>query len=314
MSNQGLPRLFTWRTAITESDLSSTTKWVLVALSLYMNEKGESCFPSTKRLAQDTGFTERTVCTHLMLACDQGWLYIRNHGYGDQRWRRHEYVPSTPDREGAEPDSAPRDEGTEPDSAPSDEGTEPHAEKALNEVQWKSSGGIHQGRQHPVGSSTPEEPAANGKSSQRQTQELLEGADEKAVDATLPSRSQLPMKGPHYIYPDGFENLWRNYPRQEDKAAAYDAWRQKVRQGHDAELILQGAIAYNQQMTSEQRDPDKIKMPKTWLNNDGWLEYVDDKGHFVGYCGPQDERHKSLDELFGFDTGDDEHKEGVIDV
>lgn len=71
-----LSPLFTWRSAVSSEDgpESSTTRHVLLALSLYMNQKGGSCFPSTRTLADETGLSRRTVEEHLRRAADNGWI------------------------------------------------------------------------------------------------------------------------------------------------------------------------------------------------------------------------------------------------
>jgi hypothetical protein len=90
--------LFTWRSAISSAagPKSSTTRHVLLALSLYMNEKGESCFPSGLTIATDTGLTERAVRKHLKIASESGWIEISKHGLAGQNWARNEYKATIP--------------------------------------------------------------------------------------------------------------------------------------------------------------------------------------------------------------------------
>ncbi|KAF1065262.1 helix-turn-helix domain-containing protein [Burkholderia gladioli] len=158
---------WTWRHAIINSTLPSTTRHVLLTLSCHVNDCGEDCFPSTKTLARETNLSERSVCTHLELAREQGWFVARLHGYGGKKWAHREYFPRIPegfvlpDRdvpEGTETGSVPQkrrrgnkalndvqqlvDNGTEGGSVPSHEalnvvpeGTEPNDTKALKEVQ-----------------------------------------------------------------------------------------------------------------------------------------------------------------------------------
>ncbi|WP_069267396.1 helix-turn-helix domain-containing protein [Paraburkholderia nodosa] len=157
---------WTWRHAIIKSKLPPTTRHVLLTLSCHLNDLGEDCFPSTAMLAAETGLSERSVCTHLALAAEQGWFVVRKHGYGKQKWARHEYFPripegfEVPDRDdgGTEGGSVPQkkgrgkkalkevqcpvDKATEGGSVPSQEalnvvqeGTEPNDIKALKEVQ-----------------------------------------------------------------------------------------------------------------------------------------------------------------------------------
>ena len=157
---------WTWRHAIIKSSLPSTTRLVLLTLACHVNDAGEDAYPSTKTLAKETGLSERAVCTHLDLAEAQGWFVVRKHGYGGQKWKRHQYYPCIPEgfevaadvQEGAEGDSVPSkpsrqkkalkevqqlvDKGAEGGSVPLKkalnvvpEGTEPDDKKALKEVQ-----------------------------------------------------------------------------------------------------------------------------------------------------------------------------------
>lgn len=110
-----------------------------------MNDLGESCFPSTKTLARETGLTERSVVTHLQVAISSHWLEVSEHGYSGQGWRRHQYSISSPEdfeEEGAESDSEDFEKalnvlpkGTERPS----KGAERSDRKPLKEVQRSTS-------------------------------------------------------------------------------------------------------------------------------------------------------------------------------
>lgn len=136
LGRMGKRKAWTWRHAILESDLSGTTKHVLLTISCFMNELGEGNYRTTKELAAFAGRSERCVCEHIEIAKDAGWLIVSRHGFGGQKWKRHEYLPAWPSDEDA------AEEGTDGGSAPSPEGTDPHAEgtdppskKALTEGQ-----------------------------------------------------------------------------------------------------------------------------------------------------------------------------------
>ena len=88
--------LFSWRHAILESDLSPTTRHVLLTLSCHMSDAGDSCFPTVDRLAWETGLSRKAVCTHISKAKEAGYLVVDIHGFGGQRWRRHEYMVAVP--------------------------------------------------------------------------------------------------------------------------------------------------------------------------------------------------------------------------
>lgn len=84
-----LSPLFTWRSAIAEASLASTTKVVAFALSLHMSERGDSCFPSMPRLAAEAGVDESTARRHVKLLIDQGWLSMLARGGGRSRTNRY---------------------------------------------------------------------------------------------------------------------------------------------------------------------------------------------------------------------------------
>ena len=93
-----LKPLFTWRSAIAESTLPSTTRHVAVALSLYMSERGDSAHPGPARLAQDTGLHLSTVKEKLADLERLGWVRCISRGgrRGEQR-RANEYVATFPE-------------------------------------------------------------------------------------------------------------------------------------------------------------------------------------------------------------------------
>ena len=88
--------LFTWRSAIVESDLPPVTRHVALTLSLHMNERGGSCFPSHKTLADETGLHVDTVRTHLAALTKGGWLVRVVNRRGSGRGTRVEYEASVP--------------------------------------------------------------------------------------------------------------------------------------------------------------------------------------------------------------------------
>lgn len=99
-------RPYTWRAAILKSGLKPTTRHVLLTLSCHVNDVGQSAYPSTKLLAEETGLSERAVITHLHEASEAGWLRICRHGFGGQKWARNEYYPAMPAAEFDDDDGA----------------------------------------------------------------------------------------------------------------------------------------------------------------------------------------------------------------
>lgn len=127
--------LIEWRDLVAskQGPKRSTTRHVLLTLSLHMKLDGSSCFPSVRLLAERTDLSERTVCTHLRLASEQGWIKIRAKGKSGRGWRRNEYSPTIP--VGTEPRSVRQSKRTESGAR----GTEPDSINALKEVQSNSS-------------------------------------------------------------------------------------------------------------------------------------------------------------------------------
>jgi hypothetical protein len=131
-------RVFSWREAIQVSSLQATTRHVLLNLSIYMNDKGNGCFPSVETQASDTGLSKRAIITHLQLAQDAGFLVKRQHGFGNRGWKRNEYFPAYPagaalpeHQDGGERNAPPiSDQAGAPDAG----GGEPNNTNAVNEV------------------------------------------------------------------------------------------------------------------------------------------------------------------------------------
>lgn len=135
------PLLFRWRGAVLSKcgPTSSTTRLVLLALANHMNKMGGSCFPSTKRLAEETALSEKAICTHLDKAKEKGWIMVSTRGRtAGKAWAGHQYratLPPNLNLEGTEQRSAPLGKAVEPHA----KGTEHDSEKALNDVQSSSS-------------------------------------------------------------------------------------------------------------------------------------------------------------------------------
>ena len=89
--------IFSWRHAILKSELSPTTRLVLLTLSCHMNDAGESCFPSIATLVEETGLSRSSVIAHIKLAKGAGWIRVGLHGFGGQKWKSHEYTSAIPD-------------------------------------------------------------------------------------------------------------------------------------------------------------------------------------------------------------------------
>lgn len=88
-----LKPLFTWRSAIAESDLKPTTKHVALTLSLHMSERGDSCFPGKPLLAAETGCALRTVDAAIKELGEKRWLEVKK---GGGRGRSNQYFAKIP--------------------------------------------------------------------------------------------------------------------------------------------------------------------------------------------------------------------------
>ncbi|TIV00209.1 MAG: helix-turn-helix domain-containing protein [Mesorhizobium sp.] len=100
---------WSWRHAFALSDLPATTKAVLHTVGMFMNEVGESCYPSVADLCRYSGLDKKTVLKHLAVASEAGWLAISQHGFRGQKWKRNQYAPRWPERDLISP--CPPDDG-----------------------------------------------------------------------------------------------------------------------------------------------------------------------------------------------------------
>lgn len=104
------PFVIRWRNLVfSENGLSSTTKLVLVALSLHMNGKGGSCFPSIKHLSDRSSLSEKAICEHLKTAEECGWILRSNRIANGKGWRRKSYQAVIPEQYGTHYRSIPND-------------------------------------------------------------------------------------------------------------------------------------------------------------------------------------------------------------
>ena len=89
--------LYEWQKMIVSKfGPGSTTRLVLLALSLHMEADGGSCRPSVRLLAQDTGLNKDTVSKHLTLADKDGWIERQERAVEGRAWRRNEYQATLP--------------------------------------------------------------------------------------------------------------------------------------------------------------------------------------------------------------------------
>lgn len=97
MAETKIQPLLTWRSAICDSNLPSTTRHIALTLSLWMNERAASAFPGAGTLAQATGLSERAVREHLRALVTAGWLeLVERGGVRGERKHANHYRASTP--------------------------------------------------------------------------------------------------------------------------------------------------------------------------------------------------------------------------
>lgn len=96
--NGRLAPVISWRTALIDGISCSTCKLVALALSLYMNERGGSAFPSVRTLAADCSLSESTIREHLNGHLHaQGWLVlVKRGGLKGEHRQANEWQASDP--------------------------------------------------------------------------------------------------------------------------------------------------------------------------------------------------------------------------
>lgn len=85
-----------WQHTVLQSDLPSTVKFVLFALSVgWMDEDGGSCFPALVQIAGKAGLSRQAVARALDQAVEAGYLKRWHWGYGkgNRRWNYHIAAP-----------------------------------------------------------------------------------------------------------------------------------------------------------------------------------------------------------------------------
>lgn len=91
-----MSKIWSWRQAIFESQLSATTKLVLSALGSHLNDMGDAMFPSQDRLARLCSLSERSVITHLEIAEQEGWIQSKRKEIEGRKWASKCYYATWP--------------------------------------------------------------------------------------------------------------------------------------------------------------------------------------------------------------------------
>jgi hypothetical protein len=177
--------IYSWQQAICQSDLMPTTRLVLLTLGTFMNQHGESCYPSIETIADCSGLSKRAVITHLDKAETAGFLTVKSHGFRGQKWKRNEYSASFPDKKGGERPAPRHEKGGEPHS----KGGEPNDTKAVNEV--------HQDKNNPVNNPRTTHSAGEGETEKLDRQAFNDLI--RKIGAEAGSSNMTPMADPPAI-------------------------------------------------------------------------------------------------------------------
>ena len=84
-----------WRILHASKELHPTTRHILLTLAVRMNPDGSSCYPSARRLSEETGLSKQTILTRLDEAERDGWIRREQRGQG-RGWRGWTYTPQFP--------------------------------------------------------------------------------------------------------------------------------------------------------------------------------------------------------------------------
>lgn len=88
--------MLNWRLVVIRSNLPSNAKYLAIYLSTWMNEWGDNCYPSIKRISHETGLSEPTVVKYIQVLRTNGWLEAKKKGFDGQAWAHNQYYPNIP--------------------------------------------------------------------------------------------------------------------------------------------------------------------------------------------------------------------------
>ena len=94
-------------------------------------------------------------------------------------------------------------------------------------------------------------------------------------------------------YTADFEEFWKLYPRKVEKAAAYKAYKARLKEGVSKDTLLTAVKNYNRKITDEHTTETYIKYPKSFLSKD---RSFDD---YLEYKPPQEKSEDKAQSLTG---------------
>jgi len=235
-------KTWSWRQLIIKTELESTTKLVLLALSTYMNDHGEGCYPSIAQIAMDTSLSERAIFSHIRKAEMAGFLVRDKRDVRGRQWASNEYRAAYPCTD--EPRSVENAGMNDIHPTPSDELGSSH-------------GGLRDEPNSGMGCTT-----------------FMRGMND--VHTNSPENSSLNSKelSPtgKKSYPIAFEQFWILWPapRRCEKPNAYKAWREASKKIPGDALM---AALKRYVLTKEVTD-GFAPYPAKWLKRERWLEFI----------------------------------------
>ena len=114
-------------------------------------------------------------------------------------------------------------------------------------------------------------------------------------------------------YPADFEAFWQAYPkaRRKEKRAAFKAWKTRLKQGKAKGLtpdkLITAARHYAAEMAAKGKEPEYIKLPKTFLGpNAPFEDYIDppkEQGLDPPKAWSKLRKYINPEEVFNYDSG-----------
>lgn len=245
MTTWQLSPLFSWRSAVCDSTLPPVTRHVALTLSLHMNERGGSCFPSLATLARETGLHEDTIKVHLRSLRQTGWLQVEHDRAVRGRGTRNTYTATVPTR-GAETTGGQSTGGQNTGALLADQG-----------------GGRPPSIEDDMRTTTPPNPPTGG------TARVASPRRRTTADPLSEAE-----RGPE------FDRWYAAYPRKVGKLDAVRAWRQMLRTlPVDVDELIRSAAAMGRVVEREHPgDPDwrrYVPHPATWLRAGRWEDEIE---------------------------------------
>jgi hypothetical protein len=254
-------KIWSWQQAILQSELQSTTKLVLLALSTYMNAHGDNCFPSHTTIAKDASLSTRAVITHIQLAVDAGFLVKEKRNLVGAKWDSNEYHASLPSE-------------NKPILTP-DVGVNDIHSIEQNEPRSLENRGVNV--IHPSAEILDVDKKRGEPNSLEGCTTFTRGVNDVHTNYPLNYPINSPEKNisknfKEKNYPEGFEVFWQNWPddRRCEKPKAFRAYQKAITKIHHAQLME----AVGRYLQTAEAKTGFAPYPAKWLNQDRWLEVM----------------------------------------